>query len=269
VPAAFRRFPRIALSPNRGALNRRARNNRRGRRAGNRTTRARRRRCWNSLGLFEIDAAKNDGSSGRLSWRGFFYRRLCDMNRRGRRWFWFGGRRRVRDMRRARRFKLNGSLRRCLRARLDEGRFLVGGFSFREKLCGEFFNGLLNDRRRLNYGRGRFFGRRLSFHPGRSFRLRHFHAARAAANDVGAYPTFDNGFTGLNLAEIFVFRGDDAIGHHLFFANMDLRFFLRSQRDADPCDLVVLKGALGFAPPQTQLIQLGDEVLGLNSQLLG
>jgi hypothetical protein len=203
-----------------------------------------------------------------LGGRGFFPRRAGRFRGQGLSCLRFGSRRGFRNGQRLRLFGL-GSFRRRFRDGLDERWFLRDGFGFRQKLRWNFLDGRFSEGRSLDRWRKRFLGRRMGFHRRRDrFSLWHFHTAGAASNDIGAHPALDNGFPGLNFAESFVSRRDHAVRHYLFFAHMDLRLFLRRQSGAHARNLVVLKGTLGFAPSQTQLIQLGDEVLGLNSQFL-
>jgi hypothetical protein len=142
---------------------------------------------------------------------------------------------------------------------------LRGGLQFRRDLRGPGFDGLLADRH-LG-GRGRLYQRLGSFLINRwLFGLGDFNPAGATADDIGAHPARGDRLARLNLAQRFVFRLHHTVRDNLFLAHVDLRFLLHRQGGADSRDLIVFEGALRLAPSDSQPVEVGDEILGLNRQ---
>ena len=94
----------------------------------------------------------------------------------------------------------------------------------------------------------------------------HFNAAGAAANDIRTHAPLDHRFTSFQGAVAFILGFDDAIGDDFFFTDVHLRFFLERQCGAHPCDFVVFHCTLGLATSHAQLIELSNEILGLDTQ---
>ena len=99
--------------------------------------------------------------------------------------------------------------------------------------------------------------------------MRHFNAAGAPANYIGANAPLDHCFASFYGAVGFILGFDNAIGDDFFLTDVHLRLFLERQCRTNARDLVVLHRALGLATPHAQLIELSDEILGLNTQFLG
>jgi hypothetical protein len=96
--------------------------------------------------------------------------------------------------------------------------------------------------------------------------LWHFHPAGAPANDIRGDAPLDHGLARRRSDMGLVFGLDHAVNDHFFFADVDLRLFLRRQSAAHARHLVVFEGALSLAAAHSQLVKLGDHVLSLDSQ---
>ena len=156
--------------------------------------------------------------------------------------------------------------------RFERRGFPSDGFARLLKLCFQrsgFLSGFTH-----GFGRG-FLGRRfLLLRRRRRHRVNglasdQLDRAPAAPDDIGLDAALHHLLVRLHLAHVLIFRRDHAIDHNSFFADRDLRLFHGGKRYLDSVDVRLLKGTLRLLATDPDLLELGDEILGLDIELLG
>jgi hypothetical protein len=93
-----------------------------------------------------------------------------------------------------------------------------------------------------------------------------FDSAGAATNDISPHAAFHNRFPGSDFSRVLIFRFNHSIGNDFLFAYMNLGAFLSGKGGTNPGHFIILEGTLSLSPPEPQLVKLGDELFGLDSQ---